>query len=300
MIELQLEYKQKVLDALIEQRKNFSGNQASFARKWGVDETVFSRLVTGKKIDNLISPQKWLEIGHQLGVTLNQRKWKLARTVVYQTIEEDVLFCKEHSQSMMFVDECGIGKTFSAKYLSQTLKNCFYVDASQSKTKNQFIKQLAQVIGIEKKGKKYEDLKAEIKAWIRAMPNPIIIIDEAGDLEYKAFLDLKEFWNATEYICGWYLMGARGFKVKMNRELNNGKVGYDEIFSRFKENYTHVVPSCEQDKTAFFKALIRSVLELNMENKENIDAMLAKCFKKDDTGNIGGLRRAESLMILYK
>ncbi len=75
----------------------------------------------------------------------------MARTDVFTLIEEDVSFCQAHAKGMMCVDDCGIGKTFSAKYLSRSLKNCFYVDASQAKTKQQFIRLIAKTIGVDDK-----------------------------------------------------------------------------------------------------------------------------------------------------
>ena len=97
---------------------------------------------------------------------------------------------------MIFVDDCEIGKTVAAQDLSRRLVNCFYVDASQCKTKRLFINALAQAIGLKEKSK-YAETKENIKWYLKSLDNPIVIVDEAGDLEYPAFLELKEFWNAT-------------------------------------------------------------------------------------------------------
>ena len=161
MIELTEEYKVKVLSALADARERYDGSDSNFAKKYGINKSVYSGLKKGD-IDRKISPGKWLELGRQLGVSLNERNWNMARTDVFNMIEEDVLFCKEFSKSMMFVDECAIGKTYSARYLSRTLKNCFYIDATQCRQERSMIRAIAKAVGGELDGT-LEEIKESAK-----------------------------------------------------------------------------------------------------------------------------------------
>lgn len=297
MLQITSEFKTQAIAALLEARKNYDGSDAAFAKMWQINGSVYSRIKNGELTDGLLRDQHWLRIGRELGVSLNERKWVMARTEVYSLIEEDILFCKTYAKGKICVDDCGIGKTFSAKYLAKTLKNTFYVDASQAKTKQLFVRLIAKTIGIEHNGR-YADVKANIKYYLGMLPQPIIIIDEAGDLEYNAFLELKELWNATEGACGWYLIGADGLRAKITRGINYKKVGYRELFSRYSERYTTVVPRDRQEKIAWYRKLITEVLSVNMSNKSKLNDILRRCLTTDDSGNIGGLRRAESLLIL--
>jgi hypothetical protein len=295
MLQLTHEYRIKVLIKLLDVRKNFDGTDAAFANQYSINNTVFSRLKRGA-VDNVIKDSQWLSIGRQLNVQMQERQWNVARTEVFSMIEEEIIFCQDNSKAKILVDDCGIGKTFTAKYLSQTRHNCFYVDASQAKTKQSFIRLIAHSIGVEDKGR-YAEVKTSLKYALHALPKPIIIIDEAGDLEYQAFLELKEMWNATENICGWYLMGADGLKNKINQGIEHKKVGYREMFSRFSEKYSSVVPAGKEDKVSFYKRLIGDVLSVNTDDKTLVNTIIKKCLVADG-GNIGGLRRAESLLIL--
>lgn len=296
MLNLTTEFKEKVLTALLEQRKNFGGTDGMFAKQWGINGTVFSRLKDGYK-DGLLRDQQWLTIGRELGVNPNERKWNMARTDVFNIIEEDVLFCKSFSKSRICVDDCGIGKTYSARYLARTLKNCFYVDASQGKTKRTFIKLVAKSIGVDINDK-YQNIKDNVKYYLRTLHEPIVIIDEAGDLEYGAFMDLKELWNGTENACAWYLMGADGLRRKIERGINGKKVGYREMFSRLSERFTYAVPTGRDDRLAFYKKLITDVLKANMKDATHLNEIVKRCITMDSGNDIGGLRRAESLLIL--
>jgi len=296
MLQITHEFKQTVATELLRVRQNFDGSDNAFAKQYGLSAAIFSRLKNGE-IDGIIKDNQYLNIGRELNVTLNERKWKIARTAVFTTIESDISFCQTYSKAMIFVDECDIGKSTAARYLSRTLKNCFYIDASESKTRQLFIRSIAKRIGVDHNGK-YAEVKANLKFYLKQLPNPIVIIDEAGDLDYPAFLELKELWNATEGACGWYMMGADGLREKIDKGIRNKKVGYREIFRRFSGNYRSVCPVDSREKQEFFMSLITDVLNENMTDKTEMASIVKRCILKNDGAPFAGLTRAESLLIL--
>lgn len=296
MLQITQDFINKVAEGILAKRDNYSGSDSDFARSLGINQAIFNRIKKGER-EKLLAETKWLSIGRELGISLSERKWNTAKTEVFKVIEEEVIFCKEFSKSRIFVDDCGIGKSYTAKYLSNSLKNCFYVDCSQAKSKRELIRTLAKAIGVDDKGK-LSEIKANTKYYLRLLPKPIIIMDEAGDLDYGAFLELKEYWNATDGYCGWYLMGADGLREKMERGIRNKKVGFAEIFSRYSERYGNIVPAERNDKISFYRKLITDVLSVNMDDKDLMNKIVLRCLTADEQGHIGGLRRAESLLIL--
>jgi hypothetical protein len=297
MIEISTEIKKKAVQALIDVRPNFSGPNGKFAKQWGFTGPTWSRMLSGQ-VDGLIKDSAWLNICRELNVVAGEKKWYAAKTDVFITIEEDVLFCKQHAKAKIFVDECAIGKTYTVKYLAKTLRNCFYVDASQAKTPQLLVRKLAKTIGLNSIGN-YNEIKDEIKHYLKLLPEPIVIIDEAGDLDYKALLELKEFWNATEGACGWYLVGADGLREKINRGIKYRTVGYREIFSRFSSSFTSCVPAGDRNKKDFYRKLYGDVLDANMSDQSNKDIIIKRCVSNDMEENEAGLRRLESLLILH-
>ena len=295
-MEITKEFKDRVAQALIEQRENYSGSEAAFAKRYGISPSVFNRIKNGER-EKLIADVKWLALGREFGITTSERKWNMARTEVFTIIEEEVLFCKEWSKGMLFVDDCGIGKTYTARYLARTVKNCFYVDASQCKKENILIRALAQAVGVGQMGR-IHDIKENTKYYLKMLPHPIIIIDEAGDLEYNAFMTLKEYWNATEGCCGWYLMGAAGLRRKLEKGMQDEKNGFAEMFSRHSDGFSNAVPFERNEKLAFYRKLITDVLSANMVDQARLKTIVNRCLTIDKTGRISGLRRAESLVIL--
>lgn len=292
------EYRRKVVAALMEARKNFTGTDGEFATKFGIRGSVYSQLFRSSKSEGLVSEAKILQIGMDLGVTMNERVWNIVRTEVFERIEEEVIFCQENSKSMFFVDDCEIGKTVTAKYLSRNLKNAFYIDCSQCKTRQLFIRTLARVIGVPSEGK-FAEVKARLKYCLKLLPKPIILLDEAGDLDDPAFLDIKELWNDTEGLCGWYMLGADGLRAKVGRGIRSEKVGYREMFSRFGSRYSSIVPTTKEQKMAFYSKLVTDVVSKNCADQAKVAGIVKKCLTHDAMGQIGGLRRADTLIRLH-
>ncbi|MEI7487935.1 MAG: ATP-binding protein [Chryseobacterium sp.] len=280
-MELTLTYKQQVREVLLEARKNFGGTDAQYAKIYNINGAVYSRLNKGE-IEKIISDSQWLQIGRQLNINIRDIDWKIVRTKVYSEIENSIAFCQAYSRSMILVDDCGIGKTFCAKNIVKTLKNAFYIDCSQAKTKQQFIRLLAKTIGLDNKGK-YVDVKENLKYYLNLLHLPIIVVDEAGDLEYPAFLELKELWNATDGYCGWYMVGADGLRSKIEKGINSRKVGYAEIFSRFSDEFIKLTPNGVDDKKAFRHELLTQVASANHKGSDPVEKLVNQCMKKEAT-----------------
>ncbi|MBS0647357.1 MAG: ATP-binding protein [Verrucomicrobia bacterium] len=292
-------FKAKILTAIAENRNNFQGSDAAYAKTFTISPAIYSRMQKGE-IEQVLSESKWLHIARMLDVKLNEEKWNTAKTDVFAKVQRDLKSCKENSSALILVDECGIGKTYCARHIVRSMKNSFYVDCSQTKTKQQFIRHLAKTIGCDNKGK-YQDVKADLKYAILFMEQPLIVLDEAGDLDYPAFLELKELWNATEGACGWYMMGADGLRAKIERGINHRKVGYREIFDRFNNKYMKAVPMGAENKEAFYAKLIGDVLLANLPAAEQrkLNVYVKKVLATDG-GEHGTLRRAKTVVNLLK
>lgn len=291
------EYKKRVVEGLMQARTNYGGTDKNFAEKWNINHSVYSQIKNGKPLDGLVRDAQWLQWGNLLDISFRERKWNTVETEVLVKIREEALFCKEYSKSRIMVDDNSIGKTFTGKYLARTVENTFYVDCSQCKTQQIFIRTLAKAIGVESDGR-FIDVKAALKQYLQILDKPLVILDEAGDLDYKAFLEIKELWNATEGMCGWYMMGADGLQAYIKRGIKNQRVGFREIFSRYGNKYGKITPSGNEQKTVFYRQLITQVVSANIKDKAKINDIVNRCITRDADGYIGGLRRAETLLIL--
>ena len=273
--------KQRILEAIATNRANYPSD-AKHAAALGISASVYNSLKKGQT-DKALSDANWVNIARRLDVNLRDSiEWKGARTETFKYISTQLEACQERSLSVILCDLPNIGKTFTARWYVNDHRNAVYVDCSQVKTKRAMVRKIANEFGLDGAGK-YQDVYEDLVYYLRSMERPLVVLDEAGDLQYEAFLELKALWNATEMCCGWYMMGADGLAAKINRNVEGKKVGYAEIFSRYGGKYSRVTPDQEDDRKAFLMEQARVVASVNAPKGTDIGQIVRK--------SQGGLRR---------
>ena len=239
---LTTENKQKILTAITAHRANFGGSDAKYATSLGINKSVMSRLFKGET-EKVLAEASWIHIARKLDVRFTkEQEWQTARTPVYDYITTALGICQQEGTSGLYCDRADIGKTYAAMDYTKRHKNAVYVDCSQVKTKQKLVRFIAKEFGVDHSGK-YADVYQDLIWYVKSIAAPLVVLDEAGDLDYPAFLELKALWNATEHYCGWYMMGADGLQAKIDRSISHKKVGYTEIFSRYGGRYQKIVPT---------------------------------------------------------
>lgn len=253
--------KNKITEAIKANRSNYPSD-AKHAASLGVTTSVYSAIKNGQT-ERVLSDANWISIARKLGVSLRgEMEWKIARTETFDFIMTQLELAQTGSLSGILCDIPNIGKTFTARHYVKTHPNAVYIDCSQVKTKLKLVRKIAAEFGVDSKGR-YSDVYDDLVYYLRSIENPLIILDEAGDLQYEAFLELKALWNATERCCAWYMMGADGLKEKINRSIECRKVGYTEMLSRYGDRYSKVSPDDSKDRARFLMGQARAVAKLN-------------------------------------
>lgn len=254
--------KDKILAAIKANRANYPSD-AKHAASLGITTSVYSAVKNGQT-DRVLSDANWISIARKLGVSLRgEIEWKVAKTPTYQFITAQLEACQSSGISAIMCDLPNIGKTFTARHYVKTHPNAIYIDCSQVKTKLKLVRKIAAEFGVDSKGR-YADVYEDLVFYLRSIDSPLIILDEAGDLQYEAFLELKALWNATERCCAWYMMGADGLKEKINRSIECKKVGYTEMLSRYGDRYSKVTPDDSKERTRFLMEQARIVATVNV------------------------------------
>ncbi len=275
------EIKQKITAAIAAHRANYPSD-AKHAAALGITTSVYSAVKNGQT-ERVLSEGAWISIARKLGVNLRgEMEWKAARTATFEFVSAQLEFCQQSSLSGILCDLPNIGKTFTARHYIKTRPNAVYIDCSQAKTKLKLIRAIAREFGVNARGR-YADVYDDLVYYVRSIDRPLIVLDEAGDLQYEAFLELKALWNATERCCAWYMMGADGLKAKMTRSIEAQKVGYTEMLSRFGDRYARVTPDDGRERELFLREQARVVAKVNAPEGTDIGTIVRK--------TAGGLRR---------
>ena len=275
------EIKKQILEAITANRVNYPSD-AKHAASLGIATSVYSSIKNGQT-DKALSEANWITIARRLGVNLRGGiEWKAARTATFDFISAQLEACQNAGLSAILCDIPNIGKTFTARYYVKGHRNAVYIDCSQVKTKQKLVRKIATELGVNGNGR-YSDIYEDLVYYLRSIETPLIVLDEAGDLQYDAFLELKALWNATERCCAWYMMGADGLKAKIDRSIEHQKVGYTEMFSRYGDKYSRVTPADNKDREKFLMDQAAVVAKVNAPEGTDIAAMVRK--------TAGGLRR---------
>jgi hypothetical protein len=271
----------KILKAIEINRTNYPSD-AKHAASLGISTSVYSAIRNGKT-DRMMSEANWITVARKLNVSLRgEMEWKAARTATFEFITAQLEVCQQSGLSAIMCDLPNIGKTFTARFYVAGHANAVYIDCSQVKTKLKLIRKIANEFGVNSRGY-YSDVYEDLVYYLRSIETPLIILDEAGDLTYEAFLELKALWNATERCCAWYMMGADGLKAKINRSVECKKVGYAEMFSRYGDRYSKVTPDDGKERQLFLMKQASIVAKANAPAGTDINSLVRK--------TAGGLRR---------
>ena len=273
--------KRRIAGAIASDRENYPSDNRH-ATALGIAASVYNAIKRGN-YERQVSDANWVGIARRLGVQLREEMpWTAAKTPTYVFISKQLEACQDSGLSAILCDMPNIGKTFTARVYVQQHRNAVYIDCSQLKTKRKLIRRIAKEFGVGSNGR-YWDVYEDLVAYLRTIDTPLVVLDEAGDLQYEAFLELKALWNATERCCAWYMMGADGLKEKITRAIEGKKVGYAEMLSRYGDTYSKVTPDDAKEREKFLRAQAAIVAKVNAPEGADIARIV------NATG--GGLRR---------
>jgi len=226
---ISIDVKKRILDAVKKQRPKYPSD-TKMAVSLGISPAQFSRIMKGD-FEGVLSDSNWVSIARKLEVQFTSAPaWKTAKTPVYSYITGQLRLCQENSIGGIICDNTDVGKTHAAKCYVRENRHAVYIDCSQVKTKRMLVMQIAKEFGINASGL-YREMYQDLIFYLRSIEKPIVILDEAGDLSYEAFLELKALYNATDGWCGWDMMGADGLRKKF--EANRL-----EIWKQVPESYS--------------------------------------------------------------
>lgn len=283
--------KERIGEMLLDRYKvsGFS-SQAKFAKSAGFDPADLTNLKGKKWMDNpqLLGQAKWIRLARYVGFTRDEAmEWRSADTYIKGFIFKQLETYQKYQFSGIFCDEAGIGKTHTCKEYAKSTPNAFYMDCSKSRTRNRFIKAICRTLGLDIIGQ-YDDLLENAIYALGLIHKPIIILDEAGDLDDRAFLELKRIINDLEGNCAFYMIAADGLKAKIERGIACKKVGFTEVFSRFGKKFSNITDKkkVEQKYPEFLKELAYSIIQAQGEKdkvviKKVIDEVVASGSLKD-------------------
>lgn len=276
------EVKRQTLDAIREdfavKNKVRNYTQSRHATSLGINTSIYSRVAKGET-DKVLSEGEWIRIAKKLRVPAVTQNWKIAKTPTFRTITGQLNACMTNSVGGIFCDDSSLGKTAACVHFASLYANVAYIDCSNVTTWGELLRAIASSFGFSPAGK-LADLRKAVIDNVLSLDMPLIILDEAGDLNDACWLKLKGLWNALEYSCGWYMTGANGLRAKIENKLAWNKVGWEEMFNRLGNRFQSLTETMTNgEKEILKRGQIEQIIKANAPGlpPEQVAQIIANC-----------------------
>ena len=158
-------------------------------------------------------------------------------TSAYQEIRYALDDAQRWRNVTWVVGEAGCGKTTTARLYTEEHKEVFYILCSEDMKKGDFVREIAQKVGIKTDGHNIREIWGLILDDVIQMDAPLLIFDEADKLTEPVFHYFISMYNKLEDKSGIVFLSTDYIKKRINLGLRHQKPGYKEFFSRMGRKY---------------------------------------------------------------
>lgn len=194
-----------------------------------------SNILNGK-YEN-ISDGMFRNIAAQVGNRAKETGWQIVETSAYQEIRYALDDAQHWRNVTWVVGEAGCGKTTTARLYTEENREVFYILCSEDMKKGDFVREIAQKVGIKTDGHNIREVWSLILDDVIQMDAPLLIFDEADKLTEPVFHYFISLYNKLEDKCGVVFMSTDYIKKRIERGLRYSKPGYKEFFSRMGRKF---------------------------------------------------------------
>lgn len=260
-------------------RMSLKISQKQISNQAGVSTALISQMINNNW--KLISDAMWRKIQVTLRIDPN---WTTAKIQNYNIVYNLLKTAKASSISIAISDKAGKGKTHAYTDFERFHENVIYVECKNYWSKKSYIRQLLISSGLDSLGTTEELINRFIKH-LKALNNPLLIIDQFDKLKDPQLDLFMDFYNDLNGHCGFVISGVEALEKRIDKGVNRNKIGYAELYSRIGRKFIKLDPISHKDVQLICKA--NGVLEA-----DEIDFIYHNC--EDD------LRRVRRDIDKYK
>jgi DNA transposition AAA+ family ATPase len=262
--------KDSIVEALQQYINEHKISQAELARQIEISPAYLSTILNCKyytKVNdkNQPIPDSWfIKIAQQVGFSISKEYWFTIPTVQFMQMISTLKNAKETGATAMIIGTSGYGKT---KAIDQFVKNspdCTYrITVSSLYRLYDIVNELGEKVGLQDMNltrsngsslkirvdrivKKLKEVKAQGK-------KPVIIFDEAENLEASVLKMIKGLYDALQGNCSIVMIGTEQLVVKLLNSKKRQRDGIPQLYRRFKAGLVQLSRTLDFD--AFFKKL---------------------------------------------
>ena len=238
--------KKEIARALEAYQTAHSLSQAKLAGIVGVSASYLSHISqanwhavpSGGGKTTTISDATWQQLERALAMT--GAGARVFETANYRAVIETLTMAKHTAGTTIIDGDTGAGKTFAiAEFQRKHPSGTFVVKCSNAMTAADFVRALADAVGLSMTGSRSKVLRAVAERLMREK-FPLLIIDEAETIVKKplAISYLKDLYDMVEERVGIVICGANGLLHKLKVKADYNVESFPQVLRRFGSDPT--------------------------------------------------------------
>lgn len=237
------EEKQELVRRL-EKQVAIKGSQKKAANSLGISSATINKMLKGTWDD--IAEPMWRKLSSQLGSS-SERTWNIAPTKAYRKMSFLLREAQQNSLTLAIVANAGTGKSEAVKQYAETHSNVYHLACAEFWRKKVFVQQLLRSLGESQQGGTIEELMDLAISTLSKKEQPLIVLDEADKLSDPVLYFFITLFNLLEGHCGLVMQSTNFLEKRIQRGVNLGKKGYEEIYSRLGRHFIRLDAIDEED-----------------------------------------------------
>ena len=186
------------------------------------------------------------KVAKAVGFDYEQRYWGLVETPQYLEIYTELADAKNKGYMKMIIGETGCGKTFTVdKFVKDFPANVYKITVSNLYTIDDIINELCEKVGVNVTRGRVGRLKRvsdKLKNMQLNNQKPVVIIDEAENLQKPALKMMKSLYDSIKNYCSIVLIGTDQLINKLDALSEKNEDGIPQFCRRFKAGKRNLPP----------------------------------------------------------
>jgi AAA domain-containing protein len=233
--------KEKIQAAVID-KIAVTGSQNKAAGALGISPAHLINIRDGKF--DLVSEKMLNELQNKLNLTRNG--WQISiKTTAFKRVTRICEDSQLKGRRQIIIGRWGAGKSETLKNFHNSNKEVFYIECEEYWTMKEFLKNMMVQLSIADYNYTAVMMTNKIISQLNKRQNPLLIIDEAGELTDRAFKIIKALSNKTN--AGILVAGTHALKNKIDRKVEQNKETFGEFFDRFGGRYLTIETPSKAD-----------------------------------------------------
>lgn len=239
---MNIEFKTSVQNAIIN-KIQLSGSQNEAARQLGISPAHCKSIREGDF--DKVSDKLLRQLAIKLKLTM-EHEWQISKeTKAFKFLNAVATDSQIRGLRQIVIGTWGSGKSSTLKEYSKATPNVFYIECESYFTKKVFLQELIDVMGVEDVGFTQAELIRKVIKALNKLDRPLLIIDEAGELEDPAFKQIKAISNKTT--AGIIVAGTHSLQKRIEKRVRLQKETFGEFWDRFGQRFLEMPKPSKED-----------------------------------------------------